>query len=257
MQHGSSATPTLGEVLRDARFRYGLSLEQAAEDTKIRKRFLAALEDGEYHMLPAPVYARGFIRTYAEYLGIDPHVAEKLFQPTGRAAAPPPIRPAANGLREVRVISMGMVLTFIVAVLIVAGIVYLYAQYQSYTASGPVDFSPRPTATAVVPTVQAAPVVVPTAAPTPTPIPSPTAIRGVEVVVQANERCWIRVVVDNQTKAVFEGELQAGETRTWKANDRMDMRVGNAGGVEVTVNGMRQGKLGASGEVKNITWGRQ
>ena len=59
--------------------------------------------------------------------------------------------------------------------------------------------------------------------------------------------------MDGQNPALFEGELQAGETRTWKAKDLMDMRVGNAGGVEVTVNGMRQGKLGAGEGSRRIT----
>jgi hypothetical protein len=79
----------------------------------------------------------------------------------------------------------------------------------------------------------------------------------VEVTVYITDRSWMRVVADGQSTPLFEGELQPGDTRTWKAKDRIDMRVGNAGGVDVTVNGMRQGKLGASGEVKNVTWGRQ
>ncbi len=252
--------PTLGEVLRDARFRLGLSLEQVSAETRVRKKVLAALEEGDYTALPAPVYARGFIKTYAEYLGIDPLYAEKLFQPSERVLRSPTIRPAANGLREVRTISMGAVVTFMVSLLTIAGVVYLYAQYLAYTASTPAEVLPRPTMVATAtanPGAAAVPVVVPTAAPTYTPLPSPTPVQGVEVMVRATERCWLRVNADGQSQPVFEGELQAGDTRTWKAKDRMDMRVGNAGGVEVTVNGMRQGKLGASGEVKNVTWGRQ
>lgn len=75
--------------------------------------------------------------------------------------------------------------------------------------------------------------------------------------VKVTERCWLRVVADGGSIPIFEGEMDAGETRTWKAKDRLDMRIGNAGAVDATVNGMRQGKIGASGEVKNVTWGRQ
>ncbi|HEX9016658.1 MAG TPA: RodZ domain-containing protein [Chloroflexota bacterium] len=248
--------PTLGEVFRDGRFRRGFSLEQVETDTKIRKKYLVALEEEDYSALPAPIYARGFLHSYAEYLGIDPNFADKLFLPPERTVKVPEVRPAASGFRETRTISLGAVLTFITALVVIAGVVFLYAQYLSYAANTPTEAAPRATAqaTATAPAVIAP---VPTPLPTVTPLPSPTPVLGVEVAVRVTERSWLRVVADGQNLPLFEGELQAGENRTWKANDKMDMRVGNAGGVEVTVNGMRQGKLGASGEVKNVTWGRQ
>jgi len=62
----------IGEALRAARDARGLSLEEAAQDTRISLRFLEALEDEQFDELPAPVYVRGFTRSYANYLGIDP-----------------------------------------------------------------------------------------------------------------------------------------------------------------------------------------
>lgn len=61
----------IGESLRSTREAKGISLEQAEEDTKIRKRYLQALEDGEYDVIPGRVYAKGFLRNYANYLGLD------------------------------------------------------------------------------------------------------------------------------------------------------------------------------------------
>lgn len=61
----------IGESLRSTREAKGISLEQAEEDTKIRKRYLQALEDGEYDVIPGRVYAKGFLRNYATYLGLD------------------------------------------------------------------------------------------------------------------------------------------------------------------------------------------
>ncbi len=246
--------PTLGEILREGRYRRDLSLEQVEADTKVRKKYLLALEEEDYSSLPAPVYARGYVRTYAEYLGIDPHFADKLFQPPERSVQTPAIRPAAPGISEIRHVSMGSVVAFVAGLIAIAAVVFLYAQYLSYVESSNLAMEPVPRATTVASPSPVAIVVVPTVTPTPIP-PSPTPIRGVEVVVNVLERCWLRVAVDG--RQAFEGELQAGQTRTWNAKDRLDMRVGNAGGVEVTVNGMRQGKLGASGEVKDVTWGRQ
>lgn len=61
----------IGETLRNARVARGLTIEQAAQDTRISPRFLAALEEEQFDALPAPVYVRGFLRSYANYLRLD------------------------------------------------------------------------------------------------------------------------------------------------------------------------------------------
>ena len=69
------ATPRrLGEILLMARQSRGVELERAARDTKIRARYLAALEAGDFRELPGTVYTKGFLRNYAQYLGLDPDV---------------------------------------------------------------------------------------------------------------------------------------------------------------------------------------
>lgn len=62
----------IGTTLRQARERRGISLDDAAEATKIRAGYLGALEDERFETLPGPTYARGFLRTYAAYLDLDP-----------------------------------------------------------------------------------------------------------------------------------------------------------------------------------------
>ncbi|MGH2608579.1 MAG: helix-turn-helix domain-containing protein [Tepidiformaceae bacterium] len=64
--------PNIGMTLRSARIQRGLSIEQVAQDTRISARFLEALEDEAFQELPAPVYVRGFLRSYANYLRLDP-----------------------------------------------------------------------------------------------------------------------------------------------------------------------------------------
>ncbi len=248
--------PTMGEVLREARYRLNVSLEQAEAYTKVRKKYLIALEEDDYAELPAPVYARGFLQIYAEFLGIDPSFAEKLFTPPPARVIESRIRPAASGIPASGGFSMRGLVTFLLSALGIGAIFLLYWQYAAFTSS-PGEIVSGPPTTAVTPTSYVIAAAVPTATPTPVPTPSPTPVRGVEVVVTITERSWMRVTADGASQPLFEGELQSGDTRTWKAKDRIDMRVGNAAGVEVTVNGMRQGKLGASGEVKNVSWGRQ
>ena len=73
---------TPGAFLAAKRGERGLSLEQAASATRIRPEFLSALEADEPELLPAPVYARGYLRTYARYLGLDEEsLVARLHQP--------------------------------------------------------------------------------------------------------------------------------------------------------------------------------
>lgn len=66
--------PPIGETLREARLRRGIEIAEVSNHTKIRVKYLRALEDEDFSLLPGPAYARTFLRTYAEFLGLDPHV---------------------------------------------------------------------------------------------------------------------------------------------------------------------------------------
>ncbi|MFO7624664.1 MAG: helix-turn-helix domain-containing protein, partial [Anaerolineales bacterium] len=87
-------TDSLGQRLREARLARSLSVEEAAQATRIRVRFLAALENGDYEALPSAAQARGFVRSYAGYLGLDPlPLLEELSQDSPRFSISPPSTP--------------------------------------------------------------------------------------------------------------------------------------------------------------------
>jgi len=119
----------LGEVLRTAREAKGVDLTKVERDTKIRERYLSALERGEYRELPGAVYTKGFLRNYGAYLGLDPEYLIDLYRletvlgPSERAGAPTPPRPIAVRRSRNLVVSPGAVagtiLTLVVAGLIV------------------------------------------------------------------------------------------------------------------------------------------
>ena len=67
----TSEKESLGRTLKRSREERNLSLDEAARATKIRKEFLLAIEDDKLDDLPGPVFARGFVRSYAEYLSLD------------------------------------------------------------------------------------------------------------------------------------------------------------------------------------------
>lgn len=121
----ATPAPSVGEVLQDARERKGVDLHRAERDTKIRAKHLAALESGDYSELPGPVYARGFLRNYATYLGLDaeevledwrleqeaagPRVREPLALP------PQPLSEPKGHLRFTRQVFVGALLILIAA----------------------------------------------------------------------------------------------------------------------------------------------
>jgi cytoskeletal protein RodZ len=70
----------LGQLLRKARLEKGISLEDMQETTKIRKRYLEAIEDGNYKLLPGNFYVRAFIKSYSESVGLDPNEVLRLYR---------------------------------------------------------------------------------------------------------------------------------------------------------------------------------
>ena len=79
-QRGAWRPATIGDLLREAREQYGTTIEQVGATLRIRPVFLQAIEDNHYDRLPGPVYALGFVRTYADYLGLDGEVIAQRFK---------------------------------------------------------------------------------------------------------------------------------------------------------------------------------
>ena len=86
----------LGEMLRSARESRGLDRARIERDIRIRERYLSALERGAYDELPGDVYARGFLRSYAKYLGLDPDGMLALYRLETRSASAAPSAPRAR-----------------------------------------------------------------------------------------------------------------------------------------------------------------
>jgi cytoskeleton protein RodZ len=83
--------PTIGETLRDARMRQRLDIADVEAKTKIRAKYLRALENEEFSMLPGPTFVKTFLRTYAEALGLDPHVLVEEYRSTHEAGEEPEV----------------------------------------------------------------------------------------------------------------------------------------------------------------------
>lgn len=252
----------LGETLRKAREAKGLSLAQVEEETKILHTYLQALENEEFKRLPAPVYAKGFLKNYAIYLGLDPQQVLSLYSAsTIPVAAEQPFAMLDESLKPAGVRFLWPLGLLILAVaLAIAG----WWGYQRYYARAPFTWewpfaratatptvvSPTPTFTPLplTPTVTPSPML--TATYTPTPIPTPVGLElSIEIVGQ---RSWLLVQADDER--VFVGTLEPGAKYTWIARERIVLRSGWAGAVQVTLNGQSLGLLGGPGQVVEKEW---
>ena len=117
----------IGSSLRDARDRQGLDFPELEQITKIRPKYLRALEDERFDLLPAPTYVRGFLRSYAEALGLDgqPFVDEYNSRfaidedaPVRARRVPPPRRNRSN--RESRMAVLALLGIAAVTALVIA-----------------------------------------------------------------------------------------------------------------------------------------
>jgi pyruvate/2-oxoglutarate dehydrogenase complex dihydrolipoamide acyltransferase (E2) component len=268
---------TLGVWLRQTREAKGNALEEAAAATRIRPRFLEALEAGDFAAFPGgDVQVRGFLRIYARYLGLsadevlgryDAQVHGVEAPPPGAPAETRPASPARSATRPAvsqppgvsvsisqpgwmsleRLMTVGIVLIVVLA--IVTGVGYLISRNVGQEAAAP------GTATTTAP-AEAVPS--PTAAATPAP-PAVTPTfpanpqGGVTLTLEATEHVWVRVTRDGQTP--FEGLMAADQVETWSGQEVIVVDTGNGAGLLVTVNGQPQGRMCGRAQVCTRAWG--
>jgi cytoskeletal protein RodZ len=252
----------IGERLRNAREAKGLSLRAVADLTRIRAIDLQALEEERFDQLPGAVYARGFLRTYADALGLDADRLLDAYPSALEAPVPAPIGTAAEiPIQPAAPPSRLRVIATYVAIVLGAGLVAVgiigYLQLRQFNepvnpgavtppegpaAQAPAP-APRPETAAprgAAPGPTAQPVEPPVPAPAPVPPaepPQPAIIDGVSVEIRTQGTSWLRVTADGTR--VFQGLLHEGESRSWQARRRLTIRVGNAPAVQVAVNGRR------------------
>ena len=230
MAVGVSSEKNVGRRLREARLSRALDLGRAAEETRIHRKFLEALErDAPPEEFPAPMYARAFLREYANYLGLDPEPLVASYR-MNHLVAERPIRPPMPIERSSAAWVGTILATVSVAALLVIAVVAGRREDRPMprVASPPASPSPSP------PTVAGE-----RAEPRP---------RAVILEVRVTERAsWIQVVRDGEV--LLKKTLEPGTERTFRDRRRLDLVVGDAGAVRVTLNGKRIGPLGDDGQV--------
>jgi cytoskeletal protein RodZ len=240
----------LGQLLREAREKKGLSIADVEEDTRIRQVQIEALEQEEYSKVPSGIYRKGLIRNYAQYLGLDLKKVTDLYDPDDAPTGPEPV--VAEGFEPPKgmAITSWLFIDIFLGILIVAGAVVVGSLvYDRWRPSLPSPSStPTRGASLASPVLQLSPTHTPSPTSTPTEIPS----GRLQVDVQIIARTWLEVSVDGEP--AFRGLIEAGTNWSWFAENSIAMHVGNAGGVLVTLNGQELGPLGETDQVVDIEW---
>lgn len=248
---------SVGPYLRELRERRGVSLEEIARSTRVLHRYLEALEADDFGALPAPVFAKGFIRAYCQVLGLAPDEAFALYEghdgESGDGARPPvagartahssePVldakkRREGRGRSESR--GRGAVLASFV-MLVVLGLALFAVTFWLQP--------PREQRAAAPAGGYQAPVAARPEAPAPE---VPVTLAGVtspyRLVARTSERTWMRVRTEDGRTS--EENIPPGETREWVSNRPFVLTIGNAGGVALELNGRRVPPLGPRGAV--------
>lgn len=269
---------SFGDRLRREREMRGITLDEIAESTKIARRHLESLEKEEFDSLPGGIFNRGFVRSYARYLGIDEDQAVADY--SAAAAEPQPAEaenkfpldipepdPELNPRRSTLPLLLALLALVAVLAIFWARMRSRSGENQEFaSASMPnLNRAPSPNAPAGSPDPSPegsaasgqAPAASQSSAPADTqPAASPLAVQTPErlfaIVVVAKEDSWVSVTADGKT--VLSRVLNAGEQQTFRAGKRIVFTTGNAGGLDVTFNGRNVGAIGNESERRVLTF---
>lgn len=272
-----------GEILRRERERKNLTVKDIEEGTSIRSAYIEALENGEISKLPGEVYARGFLKNYANFLGLDaesllrefaaeisPETSIEEISESNKAEEKKSVNVRVTELPETNVkitrrreenreaggSSKFIAAAFLAAVVLIGGFYYFVLGSD---AVANVDINVAQTTETTEPAQNPEVATAPDNQVAPKPAeknsggaPASAAVPGVGIQAKFSGPCWVRATVDGAV--VYEGTANSGETLNWQGNNAVNIRVGNAGAAEITMNGQSIGKMGRDGEIAEKTF---
>jgi cytoskeletal protein RodZ len=238
---------SVGARLKKLRLEKGINLQEVYKKTKIHMDILRAIEDDSFINL-SPVYIRGFLRIYCEYLGIDPkdyisdYQSKQAVKPVSRdePLLLRPIKLAASLFTPYRIKSVFIGVSIIISVLLLFNLGRRFSSRKFPSATSQVSRQITPAkAEKKGQALQASEATQKTL---------PLEIR---LGLRTKEDCFVKLKTDG--RLVFEGVLKRGRLESWSAKDKIELYLGNAGAVELEVNGKVISSLGRRGQtLKNI-----
>ena len=244
----------LGNKLKRAREEKGYSLEQVEEVTKIRKKYIVALENEEFESIPGKTYARGFLRNYAKFLKMDPdELLEEYETYFGSVHEEPELTELSEGeappetRKDNRLLRIGIIAGIVVILIVINVVIF-----------GDPGEEPPPREDRVIvddPENDENDIQVPVndINDNDDEEENDEIYDRVDLEISViQDSCWMRVVVDGNE--VFQATLEEGESKTFTGEEEITITLGNAGGVSIVYNNEEIPPLGESGEVVTRTF---
>ena len=239
---------SLGALIAKSRTDARLSIEDLAKLTNIPATLLRDMENDNFKKCGGETYARGHLRNMAAKLGVEERIFLDLFE-TEVTAPAKPIRELLNEnnvtmpYQEPKRISWKVLAAGSAAALV------LFAGAQIIFSN--MDSSSDPE---IIATTSATPSNSASESAAPNVAASPEIVGGVNVeLVASRGTTWLYATNENG-EVLFSGQVRQGATKTFNAAKQVNLRVGNAGGVDISVNGKDVGSVGANREVVNLTY---
>jgi cytoskeleton protein RodZ len=222
----------IGNSLREARLRQGLEIPRIEAETKIRGKYLRALEEEQFEVLPGDTYVKGFLRTYADYLGLEGQLYLDEYNSRFMTAEETPVAQSTTPKRRSRPVESNFIVVALagivaVTVLVVVGLreagedpqneppIVPATTGQTTTEQGPTETTPAAAADQARPVRRARLVL--------------TAVRG---------GCWMQVRAGGVNgKLIYEGTVEQGQTQRFVKYKRLWLELGAPGNLNAKLNG--------------------
>ena len=247
---------SLGSMITKARKDAGLSIDDLSAATNIRGTLLREMESNNFSQCGGETYARGHLRNIAIKLNVDPQDFLTAFEDEQMHVdrTMQDLLVENNVMREpkeARKVSWKVLVTISVASLFVAGLAQIIVSNDS---SPDIPVALEETATPTE-SPEATPVPTATEEVTPTEEATVSTGQGVEVVINAvRAKSWL-FVSDSSGRVLFSGQIAKGATKTFTTDAQLNLKIGNAGGVDLSVNGKKIDSVGVDGQVVSVSYG--
>lgn len=239
----------IGDLLRRAREEKGLSIKDIQEVTKIRLRYLEAIDEGDFEVIPGEVYRKGFIVNYANAVGLDGQAIlqkyndlkaaleekareEQLLAEQEDNSSP---KSSLNNLNNdwLKGVYLGVAGALAIVLLISFFLLPSLHKLKSEETAKPVTIEESNETPDYNQTLFPAPIT---------------------ITAEFKQRVWVQVIADGEYIFMRDGRTfePSEPVQVWTAQQEMEIKMGNPAGVELTFNGKKLGPLGPAGIVKTV-----
>ncbi len=208
----------IGQTLREEREKIGLTYEQICEITKLRPGILEAIEKEAWEKLPPSVFVKGFIRSYAQTLHLDPDMLIEMYNTTEHAQQNHVItkeETKGTAKKSSFIWILLIVLILVLMLLAAIGVKKYYMPKRHLKTPSLKDLSKAYTAVSIEEPVYNFPII---------------------LKARTRKRTWLKIALDRQEEEKY--LVQPGEYISWQVKNRLELIAGDAGGIELWLNNM-------------------